>query len=92
MQVLPVVLAAIFTAFILMLVGVLVMFISMLRERTEGSGKRGDIEGGAVIIVGPLPVVIGTSQRVSKLLMVLAIALLLVSVLTYLILSRGVIR
>lgn len=81
-------LVVVFAAFILMLIGALIMVLSAFR-RVAGGEEGRQVEGGAVVVVGPLPIVIGTSQRVSKLLVVLAIALLLVSLATYLIFLRG---
>lgn len=75
--------------FVLMLIGILVLFLSAYRERVEGHEERSRVEGGAVIVVGPVPIVLGTSQRAAKLLMVLAIALLMISVFAYIVFSRG---
>jgi uncharacterized protein (TIGR00304 family) len=76
--------------FVVMLVGVLLIMLSALREagkRSEG----GEVEAGGVLIVGPVPIVVGSSQRIAKILLVLAIALTLLVLLVYLITS-GLLR
>ncbi|MEM4411254.1 MAG: DUF131 domain-containing protein [Thermofilum sp.] len=60
--------------FAAILVGILLFALSALRGE-EGSR----VEGGAVLVVGPLPIVFGTSERVAKALLVLAIALTLIT-------------
>lgn len=89
MSPLPFVLVMLAVAMVLMLAGFLIMLASVLwgEERRGGEGRRA--EGGAVVVVGPLPIVVGTSERVTRLLMVLAIALLVASVVAYLVTSRG---
>ncbi len=69
-MVLPLVLVAI--GIILALIGILLIFLSALIAQEKPEGR---VEGGAVVVIGPLPLVFGTSERVAKALMVLAIAL-----------------
>jgi uncharacterized protein (TIGR00304 family) len=57
---------------VLAMVGTLLILLSALRAR---EGVEGKTEGGAVVVIGPLPLVFGTSERIAKALMVLAIAL-----------------
>jgi len=57
---------------VLAMVGTLLILLSALRTR---EGVEGKTEGGAVVVIGPLPLVFGTSERIAKALMVLAIAL-----------------
>lgn len=62
----------------------LLMVESMMREqryeeierREMPADHRGEIRGGAVVMIGPLPVVIGSDQRMAAVLMALAIALM----------------
>lgn len=72
--------------------GVILMVLSSLRERAGGGEERGRVEGGAVIVVGPIPIVLGTSERITKSLMILAVVLLIVSVIAFIVLSRGAIQ
>lgn len=47
-----------------------------MEETVMPEERRGEIRGGAVVMIGPLPVVIGSDQRMAAVLMVLAIALM----------------
>ncbi len=60
---------------------ILGMFILMLSLWRAGEGRG---EAGGVVIVGPVPIVFGTSQRVAATVMVLAIVLTVVTLLLYL--------
>ncbi len=70
-------------AFVLMVIGMLLVFLSTTRE---GSGTK-HIEGGGVVIVGPLPIVFGTSERVTKSLVILAIVLMVFVLAVFLIMN-----
>jgi uncharacterized protein (TIGR00304 family) len=72
----------ILVAFTLIIIGVLLLVLSALRESERGEKK---VEAGGVFIIGPVPIVIGTSERVAKVLMILAIVLLLLSLLVFLV-------
>ncbi|MEM0199290.1 MAG: DUF131 domain-containing protein [Desulfurococcaceae archaeon] len=77
-------------SFAVVTVGVILLMLSVLREfaKAEAEGKA---EAGGVVIVGPVPIVFGTTTRITKVLVVLAIALMIVTLLVYLVLS-GVLR
>jgi uncharacterized protein (TIGR00304 family) len=60
---------------------ILGMFILMLSLWRAGEGRG---EAGGVVIVGPVPIVFGTSQRIAATVMVLAIALTVVVLLLFL--------
>jgi uncharacterized protein (TIGR00304 family) len=60
---------------------ILGMFILMLSLWRAGEGRG---EAGGVVIVGPVPIVFGTSQRVATMVMVLAIVLTVVTLLLFL--------
>ncbi len=60
---------------------ILGMFILMLSLWRAGEGRG---EAGGVVIVGPVPIVFGTSQRVAAMVMVLAIVLTVVTLLLFL--------
>jgi Protein of unknown function DUF131. len=60
---------------------ILGMFILMLSLWRAGEGRG---EAGGVVIVGPVPIVFGTSQRVAATVMVLAVVLTVVTLLLYL--------
>lgn len=85
MQAVQIALVMFVIAFTVILAGALLMILSALGGRArEGERK---VEGGAVVIVGPVPIVFGTSERITKALIILAIALLLVSAAVFLLLS-----
>jgi len=65
--------------FILIFIGTLVIFLGLM-----GRGK-GKVEGGGVIIIGPIPIVFGSSQKVSTILVVLAIILTILVLTIYII-------
>jgi len=60
---------------------ILGMFILMLSLWRAGEGRG---EAGGVVIVGPVPIVFGTSQRVAATVMVLAVVLTVVTLLLFL--------
>jgi len=77
----------------LVTLGILIAFIgffiiffaiaySIFKSASKGEAKA---EGGGVIIVGPIPIVFGSSQKVAKIVMILAIVLLIVTILFYLV-------
>lgn len=64
-------------AIVLIFIGTLLIFIDMLR-RTEGrdsSRHEGRVDVGGAVIVGPIPIVFGSSREVTKVMLILAIAL-----------------
>ena len=63
---------------VLIFLGILVLMLSLWRT---GEGRT---EAGGVVIVGPVPIVFGTSQRIAATVMVLAIALTVVVLLLFL--------
>jgi uncharacterized protein (TIGR00304 family) len=63
---------------VLIFLGMLILMLSLWRAGEE----RG--EAGGVVIVGPVPIVFGTSQRVAATVMVLAIVLTVVALLLFL--------
>jgi uncharacterized protein (TIGR00304 family) len=60
---------------------ILGMFILMLSLWRAGEGRG---EAGGVVIVGPVPIVFGTSQRMAATVMVLAIVLTVITLLLFL--------
>jgi len=60
-------------------VGIAIVFIGiiylMYTSIKEGSGK---VEGGGVVVIGPVPIVFGTSEKITKLLIILAIVLFII--------------
>lgn len=64
--------------FILMLVGIVILAVNMLSQKK----RRGRGEFGAVILIGPFPIVFGTSSRMMKIMLVIALVFIGVILLT----------
>lgn len=64
------------------LVGMLLIFIGALREaaRSEEEKREGKAEAGGVVLVGPIPIVFGTSERITKLTLIFAIILTILAI------------
>lgn len=56
------------------IVGMLVFFIEATR-RGEGVKK---VEGGGLILIGPFPIVFGSSTKITRIMIILAIVLIVV--------------
>jgi len=70
-------------AFILILLGMFILILQGLRE-----GKKGKVEGGGVLVIGPFPVVFGTDQRIAKDLMIVALIFMIAVVLLFILMLR----
>ncbi|ASJ06256.1 TIGR00304 family membrane protein [Thermococcus pacificus] len=77
--------ALILTGMALILIGFLLVFIGTL---VSALGGESDVEGGGVIMIGPIPIVFGTNRGAAGAAMVLAIILMALWVIAAL-LSRG---
>lgn len=62
----------------LVVFGMLLIMLATLR-----AGGEGRVEGGGVIIVGPVPIVVGSNQKVASVLLVLAVVLTVLVLITY---------
>ncbi len=69
----------------LILIGFLLVFIGTI---ISALGGEGDVEGGGVIMIGPIPIVFGTSRGAAGMAMILAILLMGLWIIAAL-LSRG---
>ncbi|GEM_PF-805404 len=80
-------------SFLLILVGVMLIFLSALRKsvKEREEGEEG-VRGGAVVVIGPLPIVIGTDREVTKALMILAIALTVAAIILFIVFNLGFLR
>ncbi|WP_342364419.1 TIGR00304 family membrane protein [Pyrobaculum islandicum] len=66
---------------LLIFLGFILFILATLRVAKD-EAKRA--EAGGVLIVGPVPIVFGTSQRIATITMVLAVVLTLLSLLLFL--------
>jgi len=65
--------------FLTMLVGILITMLAILLEvvvKKRESEEKSSVQGGAVIMIGPIPIVLSTDPNSAKLLMILAIVLM----------------
>ncbi|MCE4606587.1 MAG: DUF131 domain-containing protein [Desulfurococcales archaeon] len=71
----------IFAGMIIILVGILYLAL----------GSEGNVEGGAVVIIGPIPIVFGSNKRIAWGLLIAALALTLILIAFYYYASRKII-
>lgn len=75
--------------FLMIVVGILVLVLATLIEffktKEKQEGEKTSVQGGAVIMIGPIPIVLSTDPRSAKILMILAIVLIVVSFLLILV-------
>jgi len=72
--------------FFMIIIGFFIVFVSIMIlvfKSIKGTGK-GEVEGGGVIVIGPIPIVFGTSKRVTEFLLILAIILFLLALVFFL--------
>jgi len=70
---------------VIIFIGFLILFIGMF----SSSRKEGNVEAGGVIIIGPVPIVFGSSKHISTLMLILAIILTVIVLITYIIGLKG---
>lgn len=83
METVAIVLSLFTAAFILILAGVLLLILSTLKA----ARNTGRVEGGAVLIIGPVPLVIGTSEKVTRSLVAIAVMFTAFSVAVFLLIG-----
>lgn len=74
-----------FIGLIIFIMGLILTLIASSAEDRESK-----VEGGGAIIIGPIPIVWGTSQRITLVLLILAIILTIVTTATYLLLRENI--
>ncbi|MEB3779116.1 MAG: DUF131 domain-containing protein [Desulfurococcales archaeon] len=77
--------------FVLILLGVLLVFMGVLMSAMQGSqGSRGGVEAGGVVVIGPIPIIFGSSSRAAIIAGVLGLALMVMALVFYYMARRGV--
>jgi uncharacterized protein (TIGR00304 family) len=74
----------------LIFVGVLIIVIAVILLSISGA-KKGKVEGGGAIIIGPVPIIFGTDKKSLKTVLLLSLALtvmLVVAMIVYYLLLR----
>lgn len=59
----------------LILAGIILLFIGLAAIMLRGDGR---MKGGAVVLIGPLPLIAGTDRRITLILAVLALAIMII--------------
>ena len=65
--------------FILVIFGILILAMNILLQRKEGERKS---EVGGVILIGPFPIVFGTSRRMMKIMLLITFIFIAIILLT----------
>ncbi len=71
--------------FILVTIGIIVILAGSLKKGESGEEGETEVEAGGVVIIGPIPIVFGSSQRITVLVLVLAIVLTILTLSLYII-------
>ncbi|MEO2151659.1 MAG: DUF131 domain-containing protein [Thermococcus sp.] len=71
---------------VLIFIGFLLVFIGTL---ISALGGEGDVEGGGVIMIGPIPIVFGTSRGAVTVASIIALLLMLLWIIGVLLARRG---
>ena len=64
--------------FLLILAGFSIGLVSLLRSQGSHTGGPGGKRGGAVIIIGPIPIIFGSNPGIARMLLILSIILVIV--------------
>ncbi|HEV51260.1 MAG TPA: DUF131 domain-containing protein [Thermoprotei archaeon] len=70
----------------LLALGIVLLLVARLGKETKAdqpSSRESKWDGGAVILIGPIPIVIGKNVRVAKELLLLALAVFIAMLLLY---------
>ncbi len=62
----------------LILVGFILAFLALIAVAIRGAKGRGEVSGGGVVLIGPIPIIFGTDKDSVKILVILAIVLTVV--------------
>ncbi|ADL19142.1 hypothetical protein ASAC_0736 [Acidilobus saccharovorans 345-15] len=75
--------------FLIILVGMFIIVAAGVYEAyRQSSQAKGQVQAGGVVMIGPIPIVFGTSWKMAIIAMVLAIVLIVISI-ALMLLARG---
>lgn len=79
---------------VLILVGTILIFLDLMRRASTKAGGVSEkrVEAGGAVVVGPIPIVFGSSKEVTKAMLIMAIILTLLAIILTLINLQVVIR
>ncbi len=64
--------------FLLIFIGFVLVFLAILLSMIKMEGK---VEGGGVVLIGPFPIIFGTSKSIAKIALLIAIIVIIIVVL-----------
>ena len=69
----------------IMILGIVIIFIGfiIILLAVAKTMRGGKVEAGGVVIVGPIPIVFGTSARATKMVLILAITLTILAIILF---------
>ncbi len=75
--------------FVLVIIGILLIFMGVFMSAIQGS--KGSVEAGGVVVIGPIPIIFGSSSRAAVIAGVLGLTLMIVTLMFYYLIRRGAI-
>ncbi|MCE4617597.1 MAG: DUF131 domain-containing protein [Desulfurococcales archaeon] len=72
----------------LVFVGVIIILVGILVIVLASTGGKGEVEGGAVVIIGPIPIVFGSNKTIATGLLLIAAAIFAFMIIMYLYAQR----
>jgi len=73
-------------AFIIIFIGMILISISALYKSRKNETVKRDVEVGGVIVLGPIPIAFGTSQRIVKTLLIISITFFIIVIVLFIML------
>jgi uncharacterized protein (TIGR00304 family) len=77
-------------AFITIFIGMILIYISAFYKFRKNKTDKKDVEVGGVIVLGPIPIAFGTSQRIVKSLLIISIIFFVIVVVFFIMLYNNV--
>ncbi len=71
----------------LIIVGVLLVFVGVLYSALASGKAKGGVEAGGAVIIGPFPLIFGTSSKAALAASIIALAILVISII-FILVSR----
>lgn len=64
---------------LMVMIGFIIMFIAVVLMVIGSIRGKGGIQGGGAVLIGPIPIVFGTSREIVKVMLIVAIAIIIVT-------------
>lgn len=77
---------------LLVLAGIVLVIVGILLVVTGSLisiGSKGEVEGGGVILIGPIPIIFGTSGRAAVVAAALAVVIIVLVIVLYMVQRSG---